>query len=141
MSASIREFRFPEDFEQVAALWQFAGKGVRMGRSDAPEEIAKKVSRDPDLFLIAEEDQRIVGTVIGGFDGRRGLVYHLAVAESHRTRGLGSRLMDALELRLRAKGCLRVYLLVTRDNTAAMHFYENRGWEKMDLHIYAKNIA
>jgi ribosomal protein S18 acetylase RimI-like enzyme len=49
--------------------------------------------------------------------------------------------MDEVERRLREKGCLRVYLLVTNENTAAMRFYQNRGWEEMDLHIFAKNIA
>jgi ribosomal protein S18 acetylase RimI-like enzyme len=81
-----------------------------------------------------------VGTVLGGFDGRRGMVYHLAVAESYRQRGIGSALMDELEARLRQKGCLRYYLLVTNDNLEATRFYEARGWEEMDLHIFAKNI-
>ena len=51
-----------------------------MGRSDTLAEITKKVQRDPDLFLVAEADGRLIGSVIGGFDGRRGMIYHLAVA-------------------------------------------------------------
>jgi len=116
-------------------------KGVSLGRSDTPDEIKKKLTRDPDLFLVAEDNGQIVGTVIGGFDGRRGLIYHLAVAASSRGRGVGSRLMNELESRLRAKGCLRCYLLVTTNNPEGMKYYEKRGWERMDYVVpYAKNL-
>ena len=54
-------------------------KGVHVGRSDTPAEIEKKLARDPDLFLVAECEQQIIGSVIGGYDGRRGMIYHLAV--------------------------------------------------------------
>lgn len=138
----IREFRFPGDYAQVRTLWESMDKGVRLGRSDTQEEIQKKVDRDPDLFLVAEEDGTIIGTVIGGFDGRRGLLYHLAVAASFRGRGIGSRLIDEVESRLQAKGCIRCYLMVLADNTEAMRYYENHGWENME-HVltYAKNLA
>lgn len=137
----LHEFRYPEDFSQVMSLWESIEKGVHTGRSDTPNEIQKKLTRDPDLFLVAEEDGKIIGTVIGGYDGRRGLIYHLAVHALFRGRGIGSRLMDELESRLRAKGCIRCYLLVTTDNEEAMHYYEKRGWERMTSVIpYGKNF-
>lgn len=112
-----------------------------MGYSDTREEIQKKLTRDSDLFLVAEEDGKIIGTVIGGFDGRRGMVYHLAVAEPFQMRGIGSQLLNEVETRLRAKGCHRCYLMVTTDNQAAMEYYEKRGWERMDYVVtYAKNF-
>lgn len=138
----IREFRFPDDFSRVQSLWASMEKGVRVGRSDTPEEILKKLAHDPDLFLVAEEDGRMIGTVIGGFDGRRGLLYHLAVSASFRGQGVGSRLMDEIESRLRAKGCLRCYMMVLADNEEAMRFYEKRGWGTMqNVLTYAKNLA
>ena len=138
----IREFHFPEDFPQVENLWMSMEKGVSLGPSDAPDEIQKKLIHDPDLFLVAEENGQIIGTVIGGYDGRRGLLYHLAVAASHRGRGIGSRLMDEVESRLRAMGCLRCYLLVTTDNPEGMQYYEKRGWERMDFVVtYGKNLV
>ena len=140
-SVRIREFRFPADYEQVFALWGSIEKGVRTGRSDTPAEIEKKLARDPDLFLVADADGRIVGSVIGGFDGRRGIVYHLAVAAAYRGHGIGSRLMDELEFRLRAKGCLKCYLLVTSDNPEAEGYYQHRGWKHMDyIHLYGKEL-
>lgn len=137
---AIREFRYPQDYPAVIALWQTAGPGVHVRRSDKPEEIAKKLERDPDLFLVAEIGGRIVGTVMGGFDGRRGMVYHLAVEKEIREHGLGTALMDELERRLRAKGCIRSYLMVARDNPDALDYYSHRGWETMDIHIMAKDL-
>ena len=140
-STLIREFRFPEDYPAIFKLWSEAGSGIHLRKSDEPDEIAKKLKRDADLFLLAEIEGQIVGSVLGGFDGRRGMVYHLAVAEAFRQRGIGADLMEELEKRLREKGCIRYYLLVTKDNTTAVRFYENLGWKQMDdLFLYAKDI-
>ncbi len=138
---NIREFRYPDDYKEVHQLWASAGEGIHLRRSDEPEEIEKKIRRDPDLFLVAENRGTIVGTVMGGFDGRRGLVYHLAVAEPYREQGIGSLLMTELEQRLCAKGCLRCYLLVTQDNETTIRFYEHRDWEKMELYVYGKDLG
>jgi ribosomal protein S18 acetylase RimI-like enzyme len=137
----IREFQFPEDYSSVRLLWEVAGTGIQLRLSDNQDEIWKKLQRDPDLFLIAELDDKLVGTVIGGFDGRRGMVYHLAVKESYRRRGVGETLMEELERRLKGKGCIRCYLLVTVENETAMHFYGQRGWKQMNnVHIYGKDL-
>ncbi len=118
----IREFVLDRDYATALALWRACGPGVRVGMSDTRDEIAKKLARDPDLFLVAEEGGQMLGTVIGGFDGRRGMVYHLAVAEAWRGRGLGRALMAELEARLKAKGCKKYYLLVTADNRPVIDF-------------------
>jgi ribosomal protein S18 acetylase RimI-like enzyme len=136
----IRQFRYPTDFPEVINLWKNAGPGIHIRRSDEPDEISKKIQRDPDLFILAELDGQIIGTVLGGFDGRRGMVYHLAVDNVHRKQGIGGILMSELEKRMKQKGCLRTYLLVTHDNSEAIQFYESRGWEIMDLRIYAKDL-
>ena len=138
----LREFRFPSDYESVYELWKGTEKGVHLGRSDTLDEIGKKIGRDPDLFLVAESEGQIIGSVIGGFDGRRGLIYHLAVAAAFRGMGIGSRLMDEVEARLRAKGCLKCYLLVTIDNPEAEGYYQQRGWEPMDaIHLFGKELS
>jgi ribosomal protein S18 acetylase RimI-like enzyme len=111
-----------------------------MGRSDTLAEIAKKVQRDPDLFLVAEVDGRLIGSVIGGFDGRRGMIYHLAVAVEYRQQGIGAALMDEVEARLKAKGCLKSYLLVVDGNEAAEQFYKKRGWQNMNVTILGKEL-
>jgi ribosomal protein S18 acetylase RimI-like enzyme len=136
----LRQFQFPTDYSHVIRLWQNAGAGIHIRRSDEEQELAKKIQRDPDLFLVAEVNGRIIGTVLGGFDGRRGMVYHLAVEARYRKKGLGSLLMTELETRMKEKGCIRSYLLVTKDNLDAIRFYENTGWEKMDLYIMGKDL-
>jgi len=126
----------------VRALWESMEKGVHVGRSDSPEEIEKKACRDPELFLLAEADGEIVGSVIGGFDGRRGMLYHLAVKREFRSRGIASLLMDEVENRLRAKGCLKCYLLVMQDNDQAAQYYEKRGWAGMQtVRLFGKELS
>jgi ribosomal protein S18 acetylase RimI-like enzyme len=143
MSSSpvIREFDFSTDYDASLNLWTNMEKGVHVGRSDTPEEIQKKLQRDPDLFLVAVVDGQIVGTVIGGYDGRRGLIYHLAVRREHRGNGLGARLMAEVEQRLRAKGCLKCYLIALADNEEAIRFYEHLGWHEMiDDRLFGKEF-
>lgn len=111
---------------------------MHVGPSDTLEEIGKKAQRDPDLFLVAEAEGKLIGSVIGGFDGRRGMIYHLAVAEAYRQQGLGAALMEEVERRLKAKGCLKSYLLVVAGNEDAIQFYARRGWETMDITIMGK---
>ena len=65
----IREFCYPEDYAPVYELWEHAGPGIHLRRSDEPDEIEKKLERDPDLFLVAEIGDHLVGSVIGGYDG------------------------------------------------------------------------
>jgi len=137
---SLREFEFERDYQAVIDLWSNAGPGIHVRRSDSPAEITKKLQRDPDLFLVAESEGQIIGSVMGGFDGRRGMMYHLAVAEPFRQRGIASALVDELEKRLRSKGCIRYYLLVTKDNQQAIDYYEKRNWERMELFTYAKDL-
>ena len=136
----IRDYDHDRDLLTVLDLWGTAGDGVQLSPSDQPEEIRKKLQRDADLFLVAEEDGKLIGAVLGGFDGRRGMVYHLAVARHLRRKGVGRKLMAELESRLRAKGCLKYYLLVTRDNHEAQEFYGELGWERMDLLVMGKVI-
>lgn len=136
----IRQFTYPQDYPTVIALWQNAGPGINVRRSDQPEEIVKKLQRDPDLFLLAEAGKEIIGTVMGGYDGRRGMVYHLAVAAEYREQGIGSLLMEELEKRLLSKGCIRCYLMVTHDNPQAVPFYEKRGWQQMPVFIMGKDL-
>lgn len=137
----IRTFSLEGDLEDVLRLWARSGPGVQLSRSDQPGELRKKLDRDPDLFLVAEEDDRLIGTVLGGYDGRRGLIYHLSVDERFRRQGLGQALMEELEERMREKGCLKAYLMVTKDNPEAVEFYEQTGWEYMDVHVLGKRLT
>lgn len=124
----------------MKSLWEHCGPGVQLSRSDLPAEIRKKVEHDPDLFVLAELDGAVIGTVVGGYDGRRGLIYHLAVAPAFRRRGLGRRLMEEIEARLRRRGCLKSYLLVADAGQEALDFYQELGWQAMDVTLMGKEL-
>ena len=116
-----------DDYPVVHVLWQRAGLWMRP--SDGPEATALKLERDPGLFLVARDgDGAIVGTVMGGWDGRRAYVYHLAVLPERLRAGIGSRLMDELEERLRRLGAVKAKLQILTDNEASRAFFERRGY-------------
>jgi ribosomal protein S18 acetylase RimI-like enzyme len=137
---SLRPFSFESDFQSVIQLWETAGEGIHIQRSDQPNEILKKLERDPDLFLVVCLEEKIIGTVIAGFDGRRGMIYHLAVAPEYRNQVIASSLMFEVEQRLKSKGCIRCYLFVTPQNQIAMQFYENHGWSRMTIIPFGKDL-
>ncbi len=127
---TIRPFDM-EDYPAVLRLWQTAGAGVTIRPSDSSEEVAKKCARDGDLFLVAEQEGQVIGVIMGAWDGRRGWLHHLAVDAAHRGRGVGSSLVAAVEEGLRAKGCLKVNLLVARANQQARALYRRLGYDEM----------
>ena len=80
------------------------------------------------VFLVACEDHRVVGTVIGGYDGHRGWIYALAVSPKHRRRGIGTALVRQVELELVLLGCRKINLQVRHDNAQVIDFYVQLGF-------------
>lgn len=122
---TIRPFR-PADQENVIALWQ-ACDLVRPS-NDPAKDIARKLRLNPEWFLVGECDGRIVGSLMLGYDGRRGWINYLAVVPEYQLCGLGRSLMTAAEEMLRAAGCPKINLQVRLDNAAAIAFYERLGF-------------
>lgn len=83
----------------------------------------------PNLLLVALEDDRIVGSVMAGYDGHRGWISRIAVLTSHRDRGLGEALIAAAEERLAALGCVKINLQVVEANAAVVEFYKRVGYQ------------
>ncbi len=127
---AIREFKL-EDHSAVVALWQ--DSGLELNQSDSFEGIRKKLERDPDLFLVAEEDGQILAAIMAGFDGRRGWVYHMAVHPFGQGQGWGKRMLEELERRFKAKGCLKVNVLVEPSYGEVRAFFERLGYRHDDL--------
>ncbi|WP_433291488.1 GNAT family N-acetyltransferase [Actinoplanes sp. CA-030573] len=121
----IREFGW-DDYDAVVRVWATAGREV-VPRA----ELEAKLTRDPELFLVAERDGRIAGVVMGTYDGRRGWILRLAVDPAHRRGGIATRLVGELEARFRAIGCPRVNLLVMPDNEAGLRFWQRLGYLPM----------
>jgi len=134
----IREFKIG-DYLLVRDLWQTAGLVLRLG--DELEDVKLKLQRDPDLFLVAELEGEIVGSVIGGWDGRRGWIYHLAVKPEHQRKGIGVGLVHEVEKRLVAKGAKKVNAQVYKSNEQSSAFFKAIGYEAhADLIMIGKHL-
>jgi ribosomal protein S18 acetylase RimI-like enzyme len=119
------------DIAAARELWASA-EGVELAEGDSPAEIARYLARNPDLSTVAtDDDGRLLGAVLCGHDGRRGFVYHLAVAPAERGRGVGRALMRRSLAALKAEGVTRVLLLVASDNAGGQRFWLREGWEEM----------
>ena len=124
---STREFVI-DDYDQAVALWNLV-EGVEVAEGDSKEEIRAYLLRNPGLSRVAEENGMLVGAVHCGHDGRRGLLYHLAVAPPYHGKGIGRVLVQECVTRLRATGIARALILVANDNAGAHSFWLRTGWE------------
>ena len=114
------------DGDQLRKLW--AACGFRsLGDDDL--SLARLARRNPGLLLVAAEGTRIVGSALGAWDGRRGWIYHVATAESHRRQGIATRLVEQVEAGLRNLGCPKVSVLVRDENDDGREFWIERGYE------------
>lgn len=137
VSVVVRPYR-ESDQRAVVELWHECGLVVPW--NDPRRDIERKLRVQRDLFLVAEIDGRIAGTVMSGYDGHRGSVNYLAVAPDLRGRGLGRRMMDEVEVRLRELGCPKINLNVRTSNVAVMKFYERLGYGVDDVACVSKRL-
>ena len=122
-----REFHI-DDYDAAVELWQRV-EGVEVAEGDSKEEVARFLLRNPDLSRVAEKGTTIVGAVLCGHDGRRGVIYHLAVEPAYRRQTLGKRLVEECLNALRKAGIKRALILVAKDNASGRSFWHRCGWE------------
>ena len=114
-------------YEDVVNIWKRTG--ISVTSSDTKEEVSVMLNRNPDLCLIAKIDERVIGVVMGGFDGRRGYVHHLAIDPEYQKKGYGKLLMDELIERFKKKRIHKVHLFIEKHNEDVIAFYNKLGWE------------
>ena len=120
-----------QDLEALLEFWVEAGENH--GRpADRGVLVETLLSRDPDSLILAESGGRIVGTVIAGWDGWRAHLYRLAVAPSHRGRGIARLLVEHAEARLRALGAIRFDAMVLNSNATGAAAWEAMGYQPQD---------
>jgi len=127
-----------EEVDEILALWKAAGSGPSV--TDTPDHLRMLTAEMPNLFLVAESDGRLVGSVIGGWDHWRGHIYRLAVHPDHRRRGLAHRLITEIEARLRAKGAVRIYALAATKQEMGVRFWESIPYEKSNDLPYVRTF-
>ena len=117
-----------DDYDRVYALWSGTqGMGLR-SLDDTREGIAKFLARNPATCFVATRENELVAVILAGHDGRRGYIYHLAVADEHRRQGLGKLLVERSLQALRREGINKVALVVFADNVSGNEFWESIGF-------------
>ena len=135
---TIREAR-PDDFDPIIRLW--ASIDRHTGLPDRREYLEAFHAFSPDLLLVAEAGGRIIGTVIGGWDGWRANIARLSTHPEARRQGVAMALVREIERRLLARGARRVYALVDRRSPPAIPFWEAAGYAFNDNILqYSRNF-
>lgn len=131
----IRKFQM-EDYEVVLALWQACGLPAKPTGRDSREKIQKEISRDFTHFLVAELDNKLIGTVVATTDGRKGWVNRLAVTEELRHNGIARLLLEKAEQIFNDMGIEIFTCLIEADNETSMNFFQKSGYVKHTDIIY-----
>lgn len=129
----------PDDEEAVVALWRACNLIVPW--NDPHADIRRKLQAQPELFLVGTLDGQLVSTVMAGYEGHRGWINYLAVAPDRRRQGIGRRMMQAAEARLRALGCPKINLQVRSSNLGVIEFYRKIGFAVDDVVSLGKRLT
>lgn len=131
-----------ENYEELFAMWKNTPNMGLRSLDDSKEGISFFLRRNPDTNFVAYEDNKLVGAILSGHDGRRGYIYHAVVLPEYRRRGIASDLVSAAVEALRKEGITRVCLNVMETNEQGKKFWIDKGWEKKDfLGFYSKAIT
>lgn len=129
-----------DHYEAVFTLWQEC-EGIGLSQADSREGIRLYLERNPGMSFVATSSDAVVGAVLGGHDGRRGYIHHLAVHPNHRRRALGRRLVDHCLAALAREGIQKCHLFIMNHNQAGFGFWKSVGWTpRNDISVISKNI-
>ena len=129
-----------DDYDEVTSLWR-ASEGIGLSSADSREGIARFLERNPGLAFVARCGPDLAGAVMVGDDGRRGYLYHLAVAPAYRRQGIGQGLVERCLEGLRRSGIEKCHIFVYGANQAGKAFWQQAGFqERTDLVIMSHSI-
>ena len=125
-----------EDYDDVYRLWTLT-KGMGLNNlDDTKTGINIFLQRNPNTCFVATFHNEIIGTIISGHDGRRGYIYHTAVSEKFRKKGIGQKLVTSSLSALKTEGINKVALVVFSKNKLGNLFWEKIGFRKREDLIY-----
>jgi ribosomal protein S18 acetylase RimI-like enzyme len=133
----IRPFQL-DDEALVIELWRRCD--LTRPQNDPHRDIRRKLTVQPEMFLVAVIDGAIVGSVMAGYDGHRGWINYLAAAPEYRRRGIGRALMLQAERLLKDAGCPKINLQVRTSNSVVIGFYRAIGFAVDDVTSLGKRL-
>ena len=126
-----------EDYEDVYALWMSIKGFAMRSLDDSRDGVLRFLKRNPDTSVVAVEDGKIVGSILCGFDGRRGCLYHVCVHENYRRQGIGKAMVVYCMKALEKEEISKVSLIAFTQNDIGNAFWKEIGWTKReDLNYY-----
>jgi len=128
----------PADRVAVIAAWEAAG--LTRPWNDPGDDFDRALAGPTSTVLVGVDDATVIATAMAGEDGHRGWVYYLAVREDARGRGLGRAMMAAAEDWLRARGAVKVQLMVRESNAGVIGFYEALGYEDAAVRVLGRRL-
>ena len=119
-----------DDYDAVFELWNSTAQTRRAMNpvDDSREGMERYLKRNPSTCFAAVSDGKIIGVILAGHDGRRGIIHHLCVHPEYRRRGIAARLVARAEEALRKEGINKIFGLVFKDNEQANAFWEKQGY-------------
>lgn len=129
-----------QDYEKVYELWMSCKNMGFNDIDDSKEGISRFLERNPNTSFVAIENEKLIGIILGGHDGRRGYIYHLSVNENYRKNGIGSELVKNCLESFKLEKISKVALLVFKYNEVGNLFWEKQGFILRE-DINYRNIA
>lgn len=125
-----------DDYDDVYDMW-LSCKGMGLNSlDDSIEGIEKFINRNPDTCFVAKINDRVVGSILVGNDGRRGYIYHTAVSPNYRNQGIGKKLVNKAIRELEIMGISKVVLVVFEKNEVGNAFWESMGFTARNDLVY-----
>ena len=129
------------DYPQLIDLWSNT-ENIGLSEADSPVHLDAFLQRNPGLNFVALDDDKIIGAVLGGHDGRRGAIYHLAVNREYREKGYGQALLNHCLAAFAVIGIERCHIHVYADNQSGLDFWQKNGWfTRPELVLLSKDIS
>ena len=131
--------KYSSEFQSaIVDLWKKCGLVVP--QNEPVQDIQSKTSFQPDLFFVALLNDKVIGSIMVGYEGHRGWINYLAVLPEHQRHGYGRRLVEKGIEELQTLGCVKVNLQVRKSNVSVIEFYRHLGFKEEDRISMGKRL-